>query len=230
MTTEKFSIDGIPAVLWGVPSDKVYIYVHGKQGYKEYAEAFAKVAETKGYQILSFDLPKHGERKDGPEPCDVWQGIKDLEKIAAFTFGKWTEVNLFACSLGAFFALHAYADKPFKKCLLQSPIIDMPWLIRQMMLWFDVSEARLEQEKKVSTPFETLDWDYYQYVLQHPINKWAFPTEILYAGKDNLQPVEAMEAFAKRFGAGVTISPGSEHPFMGAEDDAIVEKWLARVV
>lgn len=49
---EKFSIDGIPAVLWGVPSDKIYIYVHGKQGYKEYAEAFAKVAETKGYQIL----------------------------------------------------------------------------------------------------------------------------------------------------------------------------------
>ena len=23
---EKFSIDGIPAVLWGVPSDKIYIY------------------------------------------------------------------------------------------------------------------------------------------------------------------------------------------------------------
>ena len=42
MITEKFSIDGIPAVLWGVPYDKVYIYVHGKQGYKEYAEAFAK--------------------------------------------------------------------------------------------------------------------------------------------------------------------------------------------
>lgn len=42
MITEKFSIDGIPAVLWGVPSDKIYIYVHGKQGDKEYAEAFAK--------------------------------------------------------------------------------------------------------------------------------------------------------------------------------------------
>lgn len=175
-------------------------------------------------------MPRHGERKDGPEPCDVWQGTKDLEKIAAFTFGKWTEVNFFACSLGAFFALHGYADKPFKKCLLQSPIIDMHWLIRQMMLWFDVSEARLEQEKKVATPFETLDWDYYQYVLQHPINKWAFPTEILYAGKDNLQPLEVMEAFAKGFGAGLTVSPDSEHPFMGPEDEAIVEKWLTRVI
>ena len=139
---EKFIVEDIPAVLLGEPSDKIYIYVHGKQGYKEYAEAFAKIAEKKGYQTLSFDLLKHGERKGAPEPCDIWQGIKDLEKIAAFTFGKWQNVSLFACSIGAFFALHAYAEKPFKKCLFQSPIIDMPWLIKQMMLWFDVSEAR----------------------------------------------------------------------------------------
>ena len=156
--------------------------------------------------------------------------IMYLEKIVAFTFGKWTEVNLFACSIGAFFALHAYPDKPFKKCLLQSPIIDMPWLIRQMMLWFDVSEARLEQEKRVATPFETLDWDYYQYVLQHPINKWPFPTEILYAGKDNLQPVEVMNNFATRFGSGLTVSPNSEHPFMGPEDADIVGEWLTKAI
>ena len=72
---EKFIVEDIPAVLWGEPSDKIYIYVHGKQGYKEYAEGFAEVAEDKGYQTLSFDLPKHGERKDKPEPCDIWQGI-----------------------------------------------------------------------------------------------------------------------------------------------------------
>ena len=227
---EKFAVEGIHAVLWGEPSDKIYIYVHGKQGYKEYAEAFAKVAEEKGYQTLSFDLPKHGERKGAPEPCDIWQGIKDLEKIAAFTFGKWQNVSLFACSIGAFFALHAYRDKPFKKCLFQSPIIDMPWLIKQMMLWFDVSEAKLEQEKKVATPFETLDWDYYQYVLQHPINKWPFPTEILYAGKDNLQPVEVMNNFATRFGSGLTVSPNSEHPFMGPEDADIVGEWLTKAI
>lgn len=49
-------------MLWGGPSDKIYIYVHGKQGYKEYAEAFAKVAEEKGYQTLSFDLPIWGRK------------------------------------------------------------------------------------------------------------------------------------------------------------------------
>ena len=57
---EKFIVEYIPAVLLGEPSDKIYIYVHGKQGYKEYAEAFAKVAEEKGYQTLSFDLPIWG--------------------------------------------------------------------------------------------------------------------------------------------------------------------------
>ena len=145
---EKFVVEDIPAVMWGEPSDKICIYVHGKQGYKEYAEAFAKIAEDKGYKTISFDLPKHGERKDAPEPCDIWQGIKYLEQIAAFAFSKWQNVNLFACSIGAFFALHAYADKPFKKCLFHSPIIEMHWLIKQMMLWFAVSEARLEQEKR----------------------------------------------------------------------------------
>ena len=50
------------------------------------------------------------------------------------------------------------------------------------------------------------------------------------AAKDNLQPLEVMEAFAKGFGAGLTVSPDSEHPFMGPEDEAIVEKWLTRVI
>ena len=78
---EKFIVEDIPAVLWGEHSDKIYIYVHGKQGYKEYAEAFARIAEDKGYQTLSFDLPKHGERNDAPEPCDIWQGISGRTSI-----------------------------------------------------------------------------------------------------------------------------------------------------
>ena len=46
MIMKKIVAEGIPAVLWGGPSDKIYIYVHGKQGYKEYAEAFAKIAAS----------------------------------------------------------------------------------------------------------------------------------------------------------------------------------------
>lgn len=60
MKKELLTINGIPAILWGNASDKIYIHVHGKMSRKEYAESFAAIAERKGYQTLSFDLPEHG--------------------------------------------------------------------------------------------------------------------------------------------------------------------------
>ncbi len=43
MRHEKLMIEGIPAILWGNPSDKIYIHVHGKMSRKEYAESFADI-------------------------------------------------------------------------------------------------------------------------------------------------------------------------------------------
>lgn len=74
MRKERFDVDGIPAILWGRPSDRIYIHVHGKMSRKEYAESFAAIAEAKGYQTLSFDLPGHGERTNLACRCDVWNG------------------------------------------------------------------------------------------------------------------------------------------------------------
>ena len=68
MIHQTLRIDGIPAILWGAPSDRVYIHVHGKQSRKEYAEEFAVLAEERGYQTLSFDLPRHGERQAEATP------------------------------------------------------------------------------------------------------------------------------------------------------------------
>ena len=47
MKTLKIIIEGIPAIIWGEASEKVYIHVHGKMSRKEYAEAFAEIAEKK---------------------------------------------------------------------------------------------------------------------------------------------------------------------------------------
>ncbi len=38
----KIAIGGIPVIVWGEPSEKVYIYVHGKMSCKEYARNFAQ--------------------------------------------------------------------------------------------------------------------------------------------------------------------------------------------
>lgn len=217
----------IPAILWGEDSNRVYVHVHGKMSRKEYAESFAAIAETKGYQTLSFDLPEHGERTDSKR-CDVWNGVSDLRTISDYAFTNWERVSLYACSIGAYFSLNAYNTMPFEKALFQSPIVDMERLVKNMMLWSGVTEAELESKKEIPSPVDTLRWDYYQYIISHPITQWNIPTAILYGGKDNLQPEESVRAFAEKFGCSLTVSENSEHPFMAQSDALIVENWLCR--
>ena len=165
---------------------------------KESAEGIANIAEQRGYQTISFDLPGHGERKNEDKRCDIWNGIHDLTIIGDYVFTNWKEVSLYACSLGAYFCLNAYNTRNIKKCLFQSPILDMEYLIKQMMVWFEISEERLAREKEIETPIDMMTWDYYQYV------------------KD----------FVHNFNCALTLSENSEHPFMAEEDGPIVEQWL----
>lgn len=226
ITKEKITVGGIPAIIWGKPADKAYIHVHGKCSRKEYAEGFAEIAEAKGFQTISFDLPQHGERANEDYPCNIWSGMTDLRKIYDFAAGKWQSLSLFACSIGAFFSLNAYAELPLQKALFRSPIVDMNLLIHNMFEWFGVTEEELHEKGEIPTPVETLSWKYYAYVREHPIEKWNIPTAVLYGGLDNLQPREAIEAFCKRFGAALTVSEQSEHPFMAESDAPIVADWL----
>lgn len=226
MKTKSIEINTIPAIIWGERSDKVYIYVHGKMSCKELAEDFAIIAERKGYQTLSFDLPEHGERKESHYRCDIWNGMFDLTKVGNYAFSMWSDISLYACSIGAYFSLNTYADKKISNCLFQSPVLDMEYLIQQMFCWFNVTEEKLYMEKEISTPVDLLRWDYYQYIKKHPIKKWDIKTSILYGGKDNLQSLEVIQKFVKAYDCKLTISPSSEHSFMEKSDTEIVYKWL----
>ncbi len=226
MKNERISISGIPAVIWGEKSDRVYLCVHGKMSSKEAAEYIALEAEKKGCQTISFDLPQHGERAAEDRRCDIWNGIRDLNTVSEYVFANWKKVSLFACSLGAYFSLHAYKDRPFEKALFQSPIVDMEYLIRQMMVWFDISEECLEREREINTPIDLMTWEYFQYVLSHPTGHWEIPTSILFGAKDNLQTEDIMRAFACKNGCTLTVSPTSEHPFMAETDGPVVARWL----
>ncbi len=222
---KRFDLDGIPAILWGEPSEKVYLFVHGKMSSKEAAEQFAPIASEKGYQTLSFDLAQHGERKDGAK-LDVFSGVRDLNAVADYAFSRWQRVSLYACSIGAYFSLQTYTNRLFEKALFQSPIADMGYLVGQMMQWFGVTPEVLKEKGVIDTPIDPLRWDYYQYIRAHPVEKWPIPTAILYGGKDNLQSTEVIERFSRRFHAKLTVSPDSEHPFMAAGDGKIIETWL----
>jgi pimeloyl-ACP methyl ester carboxylesterase len=226
MTQTHLNIENIPAILWGEPSDRVYLFVHGKMSSKESAESFACVAAEKGWQVLSFDLPEHGDRRGEPDRCDVWNGPRDLKTVARYAQAHWQRLALYGCSLGAYFSLLSCSELPLERCLFQSPVVDMGHLIQSMFQWFSVTEAQLREQGEIATPVDPLRWDYYQFVQEHPIERWPIPTAILYGSEDNLQSLAVMEAFAKKFRCQLTVSPGSGHPFDGPGDDQIVEAWL----
>ena len=60
-------IEGVPSLIQGEESHKVLLAVHGLMSNKEdtVINMVAKHAIERGYQVLSIDLPEHGERKDG---------------------------------------------------------------------------------------------------------------------------------------------------------------------
>ncbi len=226
--TRKITIGNIPAIIWGIPSEKVYIHVHGKMSKKESAEDFAKIANFKGYQVISFDLPEHGERTDLEYKCNVWNGIRDLEEIYNFSKENWKEINLFACSLGAYFSLLTYKDFHIKKALFQSPILNMNYLINNMFNWFNIPEEELKDKKLIETPIDTMSWEYYEFVKENPINKWEFPTFIIYGTKDNLQNIKVIEDFCSKFKCSLTIGENFEHYFCKENELEFFYNWLEK--
>jgi uncharacterized protein len=224
---QKSTLGTIPAILWGEPSDKVYLFVHGKKSRKEEAEDFASLAVRKGYQVFSFDLPEHGDRLNSNYPCTVQNGVHDLGLVEDYAKNNWKHISLFACSLGAYFSLIAYQEIRFSKCLFLSPILDMERLIQNMMKWSNVSEELLEEKQKISTRMgETLSWSYYTFVREHPIIQWKNPTYILYGSKDNLTERHVVDSFVTKFHCDLEVLENGEHYFHSAQQIEVLDRWL----
>lgn len=221
------NIEGIPTIIWGQDSKKVYLYVHGKMGCKESAKHFAEIAISRGYQVISFDLPEHGERKNQDYPIMVWNAVKDLKCISDYVTSNWKNISLYACSLGVYFSLLAYKDINFEKCLFQCPLLNMEKLIRNMMNWFNVTEEQLERDMNVVTPMnETLNYDYWIYSKENPVDIWNTKTYILYPSKDILTERDTVEEFVDTNFVELTVLDGAEHYFTEDKYLEQVEVWL----
>lgn len=229
MKPSTLKINHIPAILWGAPSDKLIIAVHGNMSHKAdtVVALLAECAVQKGCQVLSFDLPEHGGRKGEPTLCKVQTCVEELHSVMAYAKTQAQEISLFACSMGAYFSLLAYQDEPLTQALLLSPVVDMELLICNMMTWFSVSEERLQAEQTVETPIgHTLYWDYYQYVKAHPVARWTAPTHILYGSADNLCARDVIERFTDRFHCKLAVLAEGEHFFHTPAQLDFFAKWL----
>ena len=223
----RFRIGSIPAVLWGQPSDRLTLYLHGQGGSKEETRAIADLVCDAGEQLLGVDLPEHGERQGSAERFDPWQVIPELREVLSFA-APYREVSLFAVSIGAWFALQSLADISFSRCLFVSPVVDMERLITKMMCLADVTPEQLQKERIIETSFgQTLSYDYREYVLSHPIERWQSPTAILYGERDSLVDLDTVTRFAERFGSRLTVMPGGEHWFHTESQMKFLRDWTA---
>lgn len=227
MEKQLLHINNIPAVIWGASSDKIYLYVHGKSGCKEEAASFAELACAKGWQVLSMDLPEHGERKGDTSSFDPWHAVPELNAVYDYLQDGWKKTALFANSIGAWLSMLSFAGKPLEKALFVSPVLDMECLIRRMMQWASVSEEDLEKAGIIQTSFgETLSWEYYCYARNHPVCRWEIPTDILYADQDHLTERSAADSFAERYHCRLTVMENGEHWFHTPEQLAMLREWM----
>ena len=78
MKKTHIKISNIPAIVWGEYSNKVYLYIHGQGGNKEEADNLANIICQYGWQILSIDLPEHGERKEEDISFTPWRAFVQM--------------------------------------------------------------------------------------------------------------------------------------------------------
>jgi len=124
MKKQELTLVGVPAILYGERSRKVYLYVHGKNGCKEEAERFANTACSAGWQVLAIDLPEHGARKDRPEQLLPWAVVPEIQAVYARMQPVWPHIRLYGVSIGAWLAMQALRTEKPEKALLVSPVVD----------------------------------------------------------------------------------------------------------
>ncbi len=225
MKKQPMTISGIPAVLYGSRSRKVYLYVHGKNGCKEEAERFAYTACEAGWQVLAVDLPEHGARRNSPEKLLPWTVIPEIQAVYARMKPVWAHIRLYGVSIGAWFSMQALQNDVPEKALFVSPVVDMEDLITNMMQWANATEEQLKQAGEIPTSFgETLSWEYLCWVREHPL-RWKAPTQVLYGDKDNLTPRTVIERFRQQSGAHLTIVEDGEHWFHTPVQMAVLQTW-----
>ena len=234
METKRIKINNIPSIIWGEKSSKVFIAIHGNMSNKEdkVIEILANKVTNKGYQLISFDLPEHGERKiDTNYLCKVQNCVNDLKQIIEYAKVNYNEINIWACSIGAYFSLLAYKDEDLKQCLFLSPVVNMKIIIENMMLWSNTTEKELNEKQEIKTDFgQTLYWDYYLYVKENPITNWNKKTYILYGNKDNMQNENIIEDFSNEFNCDLTILKNGEHYFHTEEQLNFYNDWLDKII
>ena len=233
MEVRQIKIENIPAVIWGGGRDKVFIAVHGVQSNKqdEVIRLLSEQAVSKGYSVISFDLPEHGQRQCEQNTCKVQNCVSDLSKVMDYAKQRYEKISLFGCSLGAYVCLNACKGEQIQQAVFLSPIVDMLQLVNGMLAYNKLSVGRLAEEKIIRTDSgQTLYWEDYCYITKNAIDNWSIKTDILYTGNDNLQSFKDISLFCDKFNCNLNFYVEGEHYFHTPEQLSYYERWLKSVI
>lgn len=194
--------------------EQVILYIHGKGGNAKEAEHYKPLfpdAEVIGFSYTS-ETP--------------WDAKEEFEKTFRELEEKYTKVCVIANSIGAYFTMCSNVQEYVSKAYFISPIVDMEYLILDMMKWANVTEEKLQEKKEILTEFgEILSWEYLEYVRNHPI-QWNVKTHVLYGEKDHLTSLETMSQFVQKTKSDLTIMPLGEHWFHTDEQMEFLDSWI----
>lgn len=228
MKEQYLDINGLPVLLLGEQSDKLYLFIHGQGGSKEEARAFAAVACPRGWQVLGVDLPMHGSRASETVGFDPWHAVPELKRLMEYAKKSWAQVALRANSIGSYFSLLAFSDEPLTRCLLVSPLVDMERMIQNLIRLSQTTEEQLESKGIIATNFgQTLSWEYLCYARGNRVERWNTPTCILRSKQDELIDEDTVFSFSERFSCKLTVVEGCEHWFHTPEQLSILAAWEA---
>ena len=195
------------------------VYVHGKDGSANEANHY-KQFFNEDYEVIGFDY-----KSKFP-----WQAKEEFQKYFDFVVIKYNDILLIGNSIGAYFSMISLSGKQIKKAMFISPIVDMENVILNMMKWENVSEEELEVKKIINTSFgESLLWEYLSYVRKNSII-WDIPTSILYGEKDDITSLKAMNNFANKINADLTILENGEHWFHTEEQISFLDSWFEKSI
>lgn len=181
----KLKIAGIPAVLYGKRSRKVYLYVHGK------------TAAQRGCPLCPHSLPGRlagsgcrsaGARHPKKQPGKAG-AVGGYPGVASGLRPDAAGMEADSCVRGQHRCVVCHAalqTQTPEKALLVSPVVDMEKLILDLMQQAGVTEEQLHAAGEIPTAMgETLSWPYLCWVREHPLH-WKVPTQVLYADTDPL--------------------------------------------
>lgn len=197
---------------------KAILYIHGKGGSHLEAEQYKK--NCLGFDIIGIDYNDYLP----------WVVQNQIRSVYDNVHERYDYIYVIATSIGAYFVMHTLQTCDIKKALFISPVLDMERLILDMMSWANVSENDLRAKKEIPTDFgETLSWKYLCFVRENPI-KWNVPTEILYAGNDNLISRQTVNWFINNHNANLTVMENGEHWFHTDEQLSFLDIWMKKAI